>query len=126
MKEYSPALVDVREMFASIAERYDLANTVLSLGMHHRWKRWLIEQLPPNRSARALDLCTGTGDLLFYLAERCGALVGADFCPQMIGLARKRLAKRGIEASFVQADAHALPFESNSFDVVTISFGVRN
>ncbi|MCO6430447.1 MAG: bifunctional demethylmenaquinone methyltransferase/2-methoxy-6-polyprenyl-1,4-benzoquinol methylase UbiE [Deltaproteobacteria bacterium] len=114
----------VREMFSSIAGRYDLANSVLSMGIHHSWRRKLISVVPADPSLSALDLCTGTGDLLPLLMERFGKVTGADFCLPMLEIARQKPSCKG--ASIVQADALNLPFADGSFDIVTVAFGVRN
>src|SRR5262245_50464153 len=118
----------VQEMFGSIAGRYDLANSVLSFGIHHYWRKRLIGLLPKDPSLLALDLCTGTGDLLPLLKRRVGDAVGADFCLPMLENAEAKLRRRDPEASWalVQGDALKLPFASASFDVVSVAFGVRN
>jgi len=122
----------VRDMFASIAGRYDRANAVLSLGVHGRWRRKAADLLDPRPGERVLDLCSGTGDLALVLAGRVGEsgrVVGADFCASMLALAREKTAARGLPAphvDWVLADALALPFRSASFDAATIAFGIRN
>ncbi len=126
MTQYSPVTTEVKEMFGSIAPKYDLANTVLSFGSHHLWKRWLVRLLPQSSNLKVLDLCTGTGDLLPILESRFGKASGADFCKEMLDLARDRYSKRGKIFELHQADAMNLSFEDSSFDIVTVSFGVRN
>jgi demethylmenaquinone methyltransferase / 2-methoxy-6-polyprenyl-1,4-benzoquinol methylase len=111
---------EVRRMFGTIAERYDLTNSVLSGGIHHLWKRKTAARVP--RGARVLDLCTGTGDLLPLLVRRCREVVGGDFCEPMLRVARSRFP--GIE--LVECDALDLPFEDGRFDAITVAFGVRN
>ncbi len=124
MTQYSPTTTEVKEMFGSIAGRYDITNTVLSFGMHHLWKFRLVRLLAQDNSKKVLDLCTGTGDLLPLLAKRFGDVTGADFCEPMLNVGREKYKGRGY--NFVQADAASLPFEDASFDIVTVSFGVRN
>jgi demethylmenaquinone methyltransferase/2-methoxy-6-polyprenyl-1,4-benzoquinol methylase len=109
-------------MFGSIAERYDLANSVLSLGIHKLWRRRLL-QIVPMHTERALDLCTGTGDLLPILRKRCRYVLGADFCLPMMRAGQK---KQRLEDKFLQADALRLPLMDSSFDLITVAFGVRN
>ena len=121
----------VRSMFGSIAGRYDATNTVLSGGMHHLWRKRAIEVLAPKPDARLLDVCCGTGDLSFALAESlqpAGAVVGTDFTPQMIDEANAKAGERATPAavSFQVADAMDLPFEDDTFDGATVSFGIRN
>ena len=126
MTKYSPASVEVKDMFGTIAPKYDLTNTVLSFGMHHLWKQRLVQSLPESHDKRVLDLCTGTGDLLPLLSNRFGSVVGADFCLEMLEVGRKKFEVLGTPFELVQADALNLPFEDTSFDIVSVSFGVRN
>jgi demethylmenaquinone methyltransferase/2-methoxy-6-polyprenyl-1,4-benzoquinol methylase len=112
----------VRELFARIASRYDLINDIQSFGLHRFWKRTLIRaaQLRPGQGA--LDVCCGTGDIAIGLAETGAAVTGCDFTPEMLAKARERSAN----VTWIQADALELPFSDNSFEVVTISYGLRN
>jgi demethylmenaquinone methyltransferase/2-methoxy-6-polyprenyl-1,4-benzoquinol methylase len=122
----SPKVVakNVQSMFGSIAQRYDLANTVLSFGVHHLWKRRAVKALPHPPSGRILDLCTGTGDLLVLLRKRFPSVVGADFSLPMLRVGQVRPGHQ--ELPLVQGDALRLPFPDKSFDGVTVAFGVRN
>ena len=118
----------VRAMFSRLAWRYDLINDLMSLGMHRRWKRQTVDlALAGSAPPRVLDLCCGSGDLCF-LAEGRGAqsVIGVDFTLPMLAVARRRAAAGARRIRFVQADALALPFADASFDVVTISYGLRN
>lgn len=118
----------VRAMFSRLARRYDLINDLMSLGMHRRWKRETVDlALAGSAPPRVLDLCCGSGDL-YFLAEGRGArsVTGADFTLPMLAVARRRAAAGAGRSRFVQADALALPFADGSFDVVTISYGLRN
>jgi demethylmenaquinone methyltransferase / 2-methoxy-6-polyprenyl-1,4-benzoquinol methylase len=118
----------VREMFSRLAWRYDLVNDVMSFGMHRRWKRETVRiALAGKRDARVLDLCCGSGDLCF-LAEELGAgkATGADFTLPMLAVARRRRLAGNRRSRFVQADALRLPFPDGAFDVITISYGLRN
>lgn len=127
-----PRADDVRNMFDRIAGRYDLMNRVMTLGIDKRWRHAAVRAAKVDPSTHALDVCCGTGDISFLLAE-AGAerVVGADFSENMLAQARKRqsnhrdpgAAKR---VEFMTGDAMALPFEDDTFDVVTVSFGVRN
>ncbi len=115
-------------MFGSIAGRYDATNTVLSGGMHHRWRRKAVKALALAPDARVLDVCCGTGDLSLALADSLGPdgdVIGTDFCQEMVDEARLKAGER-TDLSFQVADAMALPFEDDTFDGATVSFGIRN
>jgi len=120
----------VREMFARIAPRYDLLNTILSLALHHRWRQQVVRMLELTPIARVLDLCTGTGDLAIQLARHigpAGEVVALDFCEPMLRRAREKAHQQGLNhIRYVQADALQLPFASATFDAVTMAFGLRN
>jgi demethylmenaquinone methyltransferase / 2-methoxy-6-polyprenyl-1,4-benzoquinol methylase len=119
----------VREMFATIAPRYDLANRVLTGGLDERWRRYAIRLLAPAAGSRILDCCCGTGDLAFGLtrAERTLEVTGIDFCRPMLDRARHRAAReaRG-SVRFVEGDVMAMPFDDSSFDGATMGFSLRN
>ena len=120
----------VREMFTSIAPRYDLLNHVLSFNIDRLW--WnraarTFSAILKNPDARVLDLCCGTGDMTAALRKRSHAsttIVGADFSHAM--LQRARIKSSGNSLRWVEADALSLPFASESFDLVTAAFGFRN
>lgn len=112
----------VRRLFSRIASRYDLINDLQSLGMHRLWKRTLIRSAKIRAGETALDVCCGTGDLALGLARAGARVVGSDFTPEMLVQARERPG----EAVWIQADALELPFHTESFDVVTIGYGLRN
>lgn len=117
-------------MFDAIADRYDLVNRVISLGIDRRWRRQTSRALELGAGARVLDLATGTGDLAIEIAESApeARVVGLDPSPRMLEIARAKLARRELEqrVELVQGDAQALPFEARSFDGVSIAFGIRN
>ena len=115
----------VRALFATIADRYDLITVMLSYGQDRRWKRRLADLAAAGRGTRALDLATGTGDIAFGLAAEGASVVGLDVTLRMIELARAKIPKRGA-ARFIVGDMIALPFPGDSFDVVTIGYGLRN
>lgn len=127
-----PKADDVRTMFDRIARRYDLMNRVMTLGIDRRWRHAAVRAAKVDPSTRALDVCCGTGDISFLLAE-AGAehVTGLDFSGGMLEQARRRQhnhrdASAARRIDFVQGDALALPFDDDTFDVVTVSFGVRN
>ncbi len=121
----------VSQLFARIATRYDLLNDIQTLGWHRVWKRKLIFLAQPRPGQKALDICCGTGDLAFALAAHNVETIGLDFSEEMLEVARRRRSKlsSGSVASrpeFVQGDAQQLPFNDNSFDIVTVGYGLRN
>ena len=125
------AATAVREMFSSIAPRYDLLNHVLSMNVDRMWWNRTARTFAPALSrpnVRVLDLCCGTGDMTFALHKRMkdasGKLVGADFSHAMLVLATEKTRSRPIR--WVEADALKLPFGSSRFDLVTAAFGFRN
>jgi demethylmenaquinone methyltransferase/2-methoxy-6-polyprenyl-1,4-benzoquinol methylase len=120
----------VREMFAAIAPRYDATNKILTAGVDEAWRKRAIAELRAPSDARILDLCCGTGDLVFHIlrSQPHATVTGADFCAPMLDGARVR-AKRedpGDRAKFIEADVMALPFADRSFDGATMGFSMRN
>ena len=125
--------VRIRRMFAQIAPWYDTLNHLLSLNIDKSWRRATTRLVPPAGPAAGpiLDLCTGTGDLAlaYDAAARSGVpVIGADFCHEMLVIAGTKAQKRGAagRVTFVEADAQALPFAADTFQLVTVSFGLRN
>jgi len=121
----------VAGVFDSVADNYDLMNDVMSFGVHRLWKRFTIEQTGARPGQRILDLAGGTGDLAARLAPLVGPqgeVVVGDINASMLNVGRARLLDRGISGNvrFVQVNAEELPFPRNSFDCVTIAFGLRN
>jgi len=119
----------VGDLFAAVAPRYDLINDLQSFGLHRLWKRRLIRLAAIRPGQRALDVCCGTGDVAFALARAGAVTTGFDFSEPMLVVARRRAegwhdAARAPE--FLQGDALAMPFPEASFDLVTISYGLRN
>ncbi|MCC2638750.1 MAG: ubiquinone/menaquinone biosynthesis methyltransferase protein [Moraxellaceae bacterium] len=121
----------VAEVFHSVADRYDVMNDLMSLGVHRLWKRYAIEMSAVRRGQQVLDIAGGTGDLARAFSKRVGdtgRVVLADINASMLGVGRDRLIDAGLSQNleFVQANAECLPFADNSFDLVTIAFGLRN
>ncbi len=121
----------VAEVFHSVANKYDLMNDVMSLGMHRLWKRFTIEQSGVRTGQAVLDIAGGTGDLAKEFARKVGKtgrVVLADINEKMLARGRERLMDSGIvgNVEYVQADAENLPFADNTFDCITIAFGLRN
>jgi demethylmenaquinone methyltransferase/2-methoxy-6-polyprenyl-1,4-benzoquinol methylase len=122
--------VYVREMFASIAPRYDATNRLLTGGVDERWRRRAVRELAPPPGGRVLDLCCGTGDLTFHLAKADPSLAidGIDFCQPMLDGAESRAAKSAHAAriAFTLGDVMALPFGDGVFDGAIMGFSLRN
>ncbi len=120
---------EVRQMFSSIATRYDVTNEVLSFGIHRLWRRTTVRRSGAKQGDSILDCATGTGDLALVFKRKVGAsgrVVGTDFCPEMLQSAPAKAEQAGLSVEFQVADAMALPFADNAFDVASISFGIRN
>jgi len=109
-------------MFDRIAGVYDLMNSVMTVGMHQRWRERAVELARVAPGSRALDVATGTGDLAVALREAGAEVVGCDFSEEMLERARRKEPA----ARFEWADALNLPYEDDSFDAATVGFGARN
>jgi demethylmenaquinone methyltransferase / 2-methoxy-6-polyprenyl-1,4-benzoquinol methylase len=121
----------VRAMFDRIAGVYDLMNTAMTAGLHHRWRSRAADLAAIGPGSRVLDVATGTGDLALELARRvapAGEVVGSDFAEAMLARARAKAEQRagGVRPRFEPGDALALPYDDRSFDAATVAFGVRN
>jgi demethylmenaquinone methyltransferase / 2-methoxy-6-polyprenyl-1,4-benzoquinol methylase len=112
----------IKEMFDSISQDYDKLNDIMSFGLHRKIKKEIIKEL--TKCDKALDLCTGTGDVAAILKEKYkdAKIIGLDFSPNMIEIARKKHP----DIEFLQWDCTQLPFEDESFDLCTVAFGLRN
>jgi len=120
---------EVRQMFSSIATRYDVTNEVLSFGIHRLWRRKAVRLSGARPGDAVLDCASGTGDLALAFKRRVGAdgrVVGTDFCKEMLDSAPAKAAREGLQMEFQVADAMDLPFADNSFEVASIAFGIRN
>ena len=120
---------EVRQMFNTIAPRYDLLNHLLSMEIDKYWRWRTIRLLKQLQNPLILDIATGTGDLAIKTYKMLGCrIVGADLSPQMLEVAKHKVEALGYSQniSFVEADSESLPFENNNFDAVTVAFGVRN
>lgn len=119
----------VRTMFADIAPNYDRTNTVLSFGIHHRWRKATVKAAGAQRGMAVLDCATGTGDLALSFKKAVGAsgrVVGTDFCAEMLDFAPAKAQNAHMDIRFELADVMNLPYTDNSFDIASISFGIRN
>jgi demethylmenaquinone methyltransferase/2-methoxy-6-polyprenyl-1,4-benzoquinol methylase len=128
----------VNDLFATIARRYDLINDLQSFGLHRLWKRRVVKLAAVQPGNRALDLCCGTGDLALAFAQHGAETTGLDFSEKMLEVAKRRSEKSEVGSPnktshsalrtphFVQGDAQQIPFPDNSFDIVTVGYGLRN
>ncbi len=117
----------VKDVFSIVAPYIDPLDTAFSFGLCHLWRRRVSAHI--RRGENVLDICTGTGELAKLLLKRVGpegSLTGADFCEDMLDIAKKKMSPLPKNLSFVVCDARALPFPANTFDAVTVSFGMRN
>ncbi len=121
----------VADVFHSVAAKYDIMNDLMSGGVHRLWKRFTIELSGVRPGHKVLDIAGGTGDLAYKFSKLVGdqgQVVLSDINSSMLNVGRDRLIDRGVNQNvqYVQLDAQYIPFEDNSFDCVTIAFGLRN
>ncbi|MCH8568653.1 MAG: bifunctional demethylmenaquinone methyltransferase/2-methoxy-6-polyprenyl-1,4-benzoquinol methylase UbiE [Balneolales bacterium] len=119
----------VKQMFGSIADKYDLINTVLSFGIHHVWRKKAVKLTGAAEGQHVLDCATGTGDFAISFKKAVGAsgvVIGTDFSAEMIKPAPSKASKKNLDIKFMVADAMDLPFEDERFDISSIAFGIRN
>jgi demethylmenaquinone methyltransferase/2-methoxy-6-polyprenyl-1,4-benzoquinol methylase len=121
----------VAGVFHSVADKYDVMNDLMSMGVHRLWKRFTIEQAAVKKGQRVLDLAGGTGDLALRFSRLVGPdgeVVLSDINASMLARGRERLTDEGVAGNieYVQANAETLPFPDNHFDLITIAFGLRN
>lgn len=121
----------VHDVFENIYENYDTMNSVISFQRHKAWRKDVMKRMKVQEGSKALDVCCGTGDWSFSLAEEVGSsgeVVGLDFSKNMLSVAQHKLdaQEQDIPLQFVHGNAMELPFDDHSFDYVTIGFGLRN
>ena len=119
----------VSNMFSRIARKYDLLNTVISLGMHHQWRKYAIRKMEKKNYISSLDVACGTGDFSFSLSKinSMETVVGLDFVKPMLQIAKNKSTQSNTDKlTFVLGDALELPFKTNTFDCVTTGFAMRN
>ena len=119
----------VGDLFATIARHYDLLNDLQSFGLHRHWKRRVVALAAVKAGECALDMCCGTGNIAFALAGQGAEVTGLDFSEKMLEVAQSRRQKQPPKTGslqFMQGDAQQLPFPDNSFDAVTVGYGLRN
>lgn len=120
----------VRQMFNNIALRYDFLNRLLSLGIDKGWRKKAIALIRKKEQLYLMDIATGTGDLAIELMQKHpdARVIGLDLAPQMLEIGKQKAEKKKLSEAitFVEGDAENLPFEDNTFDAITVAFGVRN
>lgn len=128
-QKHSPNPEVIRNMFSKVAANYDKGNSVLSLGIHHLWRKKLVKYSGVKAGDKVLDCATGTGDLAIEFKKtvgNSGTVVGTDFCAEMLIPAPGKAQARGLDITFEQADVTQLQYADNTFDACSISFGIRN
>ncbi len=119
----------VRGVFDSVASKYDIMNDLMSMGLHRAWKAYTIMVSGAAQGSKVLDIAGGTGDLALAFAKKVGStgqVVHTDINEAMLRVGRDRLVNVGVHLPTVVCDAEKLPYADNSFDVVTVAFGLRN
>lgn len=123
---------NIRSLFESVSGKYDLMNTVMSLGIHQYWKKIFVDLIPQTPDLHLLDLASGTGDIAFRYLEKSRSLNPSitlfDLSPSMIQISKDRAINKNIKGKlkWYEGKAENLPFEDHTFDVCTVSFGLRN
>ena len=126
---HSPDPEKIRSMFSKVASQYDKANNVLSVGIHHLWRTKLVQLADVKAGMQVLDCATGTGDLAIEFKKNVGStgsVLGTDFCAEMLESAPQKAKDKNLDIKFELADVTQLQYADNSFDRVSISFGIRN
>ncbi len=129
MKSHSPNPEIIKSMFSKVASRYDKANSVLSIGIHHLWRKKLVYLSKAHLGQDVLDCATGTGDLALEFKKSVGpsgTVIGTDFCAEMLEKAPHKALMKNLDILFETADVTDLQYADNKFDIVSISFGIRN
>ena len=120
----------VEQMFDNISGNYDGLNRIISLGSDKKWRKKVVKMVAERKPDSILDIATGTGDLAIKFASKTNAskIIGLDLSDGMLSIARKKVLDTPLakKVQFVQGDSEALPFENNTFDAITVSFGIRN
>jgi demethylmenaquinone methyltransferase/2-methoxy-6-polyprenyl-1,4-benzoquinol methylase len=119
----------VGNVFSSVAQNYDLFNDIASIGLHRVWKKYAVWLLNINSGDKVLDIASGTGDLAIELSQKIGksgSIFMTDINPEMLYKGRERVVDAGLNVPSIISDAENLPFKDQSFDKITIAFGLRN
>ena len=121
----------IKKLFSAVARRYDFLNSLLSLRLDKSWRRETVKVSQVSSTSRVLDVCTGTGELALAYADNIGTegyVLGSDFCYEMLAVGKQKVQRKGQANEFIpiEADTLTLPFLDNSFDIVSVGFGIRN
>ncbi|MEW6095534.1 MAG: bifunctional demethylmenaquinone methyltransferase/2-methoxy-6-polyprenyl-1,4-benzoquinol methylase UbiE [bacterium] len=120
----------VKRLFSNIADDYDRLNQIISFGLHHKWRKFAISKAQLKPASVILDLCTGTADFAICAAKenKQVKIIGIDFCDEMLEIGRKKIKQNGLQdrVELKKQDISSLSFQDNTFDVVTIGFGLRH
>lgn len=119
----------IKSMFSKVAANYDKANSVLSLGIHHLWRKKVVQISGAKPGMSVLDCATGTGDLAIEFKKAVGPtgkVIGTDFCAEMLESAPHKASDKNLNIQFELADVTKLQYVNNQFDITSISFGIRN
>lgn len=121
----------IKNLFSAVARHYDFLNSLLSLRFDGVWRRATVKASDVTQTSRVLDVCTGTGELALAYTDKIGAngfVIGSDFCFEMLAVGKKKVQRQGRSHAFVpiEADTLMLPFPDNTFDIVSVGFGIRN
>jgi demethylmenaquinone methyltransferase / 2-methoxy-6-polyprenyl-1,4-benzoquinol methylase len=125
----APQPEKVKSMFAKVANQYDKANSVLSLGIHHLWRKQAVQWSGAKSGQAVLDCATGTGDLAIEFKRAvgsAGSVIGTDFCAEMLDSAPQKASALNLPIKFELADVTQLQYSDKQFDICSISFGIRN
>ncbi len=128
-KNHRPDPKIIHSMFSKVAQNYDRGNTVLSLGIHHLWRSFLVKKSGAKAGDQILDCATGTGDLAIAFKKVVGPtgnVIGTDFNQEMLSSAPAKAAKQNLDVKFELADVTQLQYPDKQFDICSISFGIRN
>lgn len=125
-----PEASKIQNLFSEISNTYDQANDTITFGMARSWRKKLVKWSDATKNSEILDIATGTGDLVFdfynKIDPKIGNVMGTDFCEPMLEVARKKADKKNLRIKFEWADACQLDFADETFDIVSISYGIRN
>ena len=124
-----PKADKTKAMFSDVAKTYDLANNALTFGLAHRWRGKIVKLSETPKDGAVLDCATGTGDLAIAFKKQLGQnskVVGQDFCKEMLDFAPNKAKSKDLEVIFELGDVMELPYEDESFNTVTIAYGIRN
>jgi len=121
----------IKNLFSAIARHYDFLNSLLSLRFDRVWRRETVKASSVTPTSKVLDVCTGTGELALAYADKIdadGSVIGSDFCFEMLVVGMEKVQRQGRTHAFVpiEADTLTLPFSDNTFDIVSVGFGIRN